>query len=157
MTKYTVVECLVKACRAITLTMKYVKELGYTQSTKVFDCPVCKTRALKIAQKKGTNPIVRAYKKVLIFKHPSEDITIAACPCGYRKIRKPKGSSNSIDAATQGMIQGAKNAAERLSGIKCGCGGDVPEGRTKFCYQCRPRRKPPTKEVDSQSSQKTVY
>jgi len=141
MSKYKVVESLVNACRAITLTMKYVKELGFTQSTKVFDCPVCKTRALEIAQKNGKDPIVRAYKKVLIFKHPSEDITIAACPCGYRKIRKPKGKPP---------------IAENIVG-RCGCGGEIPEGRTKFCYRCRPKHKPPVKEVDSQSSQKTVY
>jgi len=136
-----------------------VDKRKYAMSTKLFDCPVCKTTALKVAAKKSKKlgreipPVVSTYKKVRIFKHPSKPITIAACTCGYRKIRKPKGPSNPIDAATQGMVAGA----ERLMENKCGCGGGIPAGRTTFCYQCRPKHKPPTKEVDSQSSQKTVY
>lgn len=139
MSNNIVVESLVKACRAITLTMKYVKELGYTQSTKVYDCPVCKTKVLELAKKKGNKPVVRAYKKVLIFKHPSEDILIAACPCGYRKIRKPK-------------VEGADNTPT------CGCGAPLPDGRKKFCYMCRPAHKgalEAPKEADSQ--QKAIY
>ncbi len=37
----------------------------------------------------------------------------------------------------------------------CGCGGEVPDGRTTFCYVCRPKHKAP-KEVDS-SGKATIY
>jgi len=151
MTTLIVIENLVKACWVSTLIREYVEKLKYTMSTKKFDCPVCKTTALKAAANKSKKlgreipPVVGTYKKVRIFKHPSKPITIAACPCGYRKIRKPKGPSNPIDAATQGMIKAVKN-------LQCGCGATLPKGRKKFCYTCRPVSNKTPKEVVSQTT-----
>jgi len=99
-------------------------------------CPVC------------NNP----YGFVFQSQEDTNTYLLACKKCKKITIRKKDAPKNPIDAATRGMVQGAKNAVQRMqNGLTCGCGAALPKGRKKFCYTCRPKHKAP-KEVVSQTS-----
>jgi len=144
MTNYTINEQMNAGMGESKLIAAYAG-LGYTHTDARLNCPECTRRALLRGKNPGPVAMERAIKNIVLFDLRSEDTTIAACPCGYRKIRKPKVPNNPINAATQGMVKGVKS-------LSCGCGAPLPKGRKKFCHTCRPVSNKVPKEVVSQTS-----
>lgn len=111
----------------------------YIRRPKTFTCPMCKKRLLE--QKKSPVLADRASKNIVIF-FKKDSGRIAVChTCGYTK--REKVAACHTEVATQTI------PAEPTTVNSCGCGNQLPAGRKKFCYSCRPQEGQPIARVTS--------
>lgn len=87
--------------------LKTYEEFGYKTNGRTYVCPDCLKR---VPKDRGETLRRRASKKVFIFTKEGKP-SVAACPCGFRRVSKPEPTKETMCAAITGKGTRCKNKA----------------------------------------------